>query len=141
MALIDPYILKIGQTVSFNCTHPTDIITYSGTIIAISSYAIVSMIEPDLVPYQQEVLKIKPDLLPLDKLTFITLEYTQNGITHKVSRALEWINVSTLKVHESDNKFYICIYDEKDSEALTITNLLESHGYTCSYIKNLSDIE
>lgn len=137
MALIDPTTLKIGQHVSFNCTHPTDITTYDGTIIAIGSYSIVSMIEPDLIPYQQEVLKIKPDLDPLEKLIFITLEYTQNDIVHKVSRAIDWINVSTLKVHESNNKFYICIYDRPDREAPTITSLLEANGYTCSYIKDV----
>lgn len=137
MALIDPYTLKIGQHVSFNCTHPTDIITYDGTIIAISNYSIVSMIEQDLIPYQQEVLKIKPTLDPIEKLMFLTLEYTQNDLTYKVSRAIDWINVSTLKVHETNNKFYICVYDRPDNEALTVTHLLESNGYTCSVVKDM----
>ena len=137
MALIDPTTLKIGQHVSFNCTHPTDITTYDGTIIAISNYSIVSMIEPDLIPYQQEVLKMIPSLDPINKLMFITLEYTQNDIVYKVSRAIDWINVSTLKIHETNNKFYICIYDRPDNEALTITSLLEANGYTCSYVKDM----
>lgn len=137
MALVDPYTLQIGQHVSFNCSHPTDITTYDGTIVAISNYSMVSLIESDLIPYQQEVLKIKPEIQPLEKLKFITIEYFQNDISHKVSRALDWINVSTLKVHETENQFYICIYDRPDSEASTIIDLLESKGYICNFIKNV----
>lgn len=134
MALVDPNTLAVGQVVTFTCYHPTDLTKYEGTIVGISSFGIVNMLEGDLVPYHQEVLKIVPTLNPIEKLKFVTLEYQQENKTHRVSRALDWINVSSLTILETDQKFDIRIYDRPTSETDQVLELLRSHGYLCSLL-------
>jgi len=136
MAIVNPSTLKVGQVVKFTCDHPTDISTYQGTIVGISNYSIVKMLETDLIPYHSEVAKRRPSIKPITELSFITLEYVQNELVHRVSRAMEWIQESSVVVLESGHRFDIRIYDRDSSEATDIIQLLESHGYIASLVES-----
>jgi len=136
MAIMNPATIQVGQTVKFTCDHPTDVSTYQGRVIGISNYSIVKMLETDLVPYHAEVAKRRPSIKPITELSFITLEYVQNSLVHRVSRAIEWIQESSVVLLESGHKFDIRIYDRNSSEATTIIQLLESHGYIASLVES-----
>ena len=134
MALVDKDTLTVGQSVAFKCNHPTDANLYEGMIDGIVNYAVARTLE-DLVPYYSEVAKNIPTMLPIDKLSYIILSITKDGVTTQVARAKEWITDSTLKVIEQDVRFDIRIYGSPVNEVQTILDLLQTHGYECALVE------
>lgn len=133
MALVDPYSLTIGQTVSFNSVHPNDNVLYNGIIDGIVKYSIAKGYD-DLLPYYRIVKKTLTSMAPIDELTYMILIQSQEDLKKCVVMALEWIEPSSLKIIEKTNSFDIRIYERPRSEANTIIKLLNDHEYKCALV-------
>jgi len=132
--IIDLGTVELGTSLSFTCAHPTDITVYEGKLIGRSAYSMVKFIEGDLVPYYREVSKILTDLPPYTELTYLTLEYEQDGQTLTVVRAVEWINAASVKIINPNQSFNIRIYNrEQGIDGQKVIDLLQSHGYVAGY--------
>lgn len=131
MALIDFDSLKIGNQISFKTHHPQDNTTWEGIITGFGNYDLAKSYS-DLVPYYQSIKKIIPTMKPIDQLTYLFLTYQQNGKSTASIFAKDWIIDSSLKLITLDEQFDIRIYGVPLSEAATIIDLLNSHGYSCN---------
>ena len=136
MAIVNPTDLKVGDNVSFTSINPRDSVTWTGEIIALGKYNAVKNIE-DLIPYYNEVKKVLPSMEPYTELTYIVLNYYQDDKTNEKVFALPWLNPSSIKVLDTNKYFYIKIYDRDTTEVQEVLDLLTSHEYKCSWVKNI----
>lgn len=136
MAIVNPTDLKVGDNVSFTSINPRDSVTWTGEIIAIGKYNAVKNIE-DLIPYYNEVKKVLPSMEPYTELTYIVLNYYQDNKTNEKVFALPWLNLSSIKILDTDKYFYIKIYDRDTTEVQGVIDLLTAHEYKCSWVKNI----
>lgn len=136
MAIVNPTDLKVGDNVSFTSINPRDSVTWTGEIIALGKYNAVKNIE-DLIPYYNEVKKVLPSMEPYTELTYIVLNYYQDGKTNEKVFALPWLNPSSIKILDTNKYFYIKIYDRDTTEVQGVLDLLTSHEYKCSWVKNI----
>lgn len=136
MAIVNPTDLKVGDNVSFTSINPRDSVTWTGEIIALGKYNAVKNIE-DLIPYYNEVKKVLPSMEPYTELTYIVLNYYQGGKTNEKVFALPWLNPSSIKILDTNKYFYIKIYDRDTTEVQGVLDLLTSHEYKCSWVKNI----
>lgn len=81
------------------------------------------------------MLKVLPDLKPIEKLVFLVISSYQDNKTLKFARALDYIDPSSIIIIEQDQKFDIRVYNRAQSEAATVVQLLEANGYVCSLVK------
>jgi hypothetical protein len=132
--LVDLTTLPLGTNVSFTCVHPSDQTVYEGKIIGRGTYSLVRAIEGDLVPYYREVAKTLTSMAPYTELTYLTLEYQQDGQVMNVVRAIEWIAPASVKVINPKQSFNITVYNrEKEIDGQTVIDLLQSHGFVAGY--------
>ena len=90
-----------------------------------------------MIPYYNEVKKVLPSMEPYTELTYIVLNYYQDGKTNEKVFALPWLNPSSIKVLDTNKYFYIKIYDRDTTEVQEVLDLLTSHEYKCSWVKNI----
>lgn len=131
MPELDIANIKVGDHLKFKTTNQKDLVHWEGRVVAICGYEDAST-QMDCLPYYWETKKSNPDLPEISSLTFIKLRVFENGnVTKRTFRffALEYIDVSTLRVNDIHSDIVIKVYSVPNTEHSTIVNLLKTHGY------------
>lgn len=135
MSIVDLDTLSVGDTITFRSINPLDNVLWNGTIVGVGTFDVVANMQRDLVPYYQEVKKVKSSMDPIDKLTFFILNIYQDGKSSKLIMAKEWILESSVQKIVVNSYFDIRIYDiESDSNAETILTLLRANGFKAGLV-------
>jgi isopentenyldiphosphate isomerase len=131
MSILQLSDLHIGQTISFRTKNNSDLHEWIGVITGIISFALTSVWNQDLLPYDREVRKVDNSIAPVEELNYIALK-TRTDTNLQANPvgvcAYEWIDLSTLKIIEDQHNLDIRIFDIGNREQELIT-LLRSHNF------------
>lgn len=135
-AIVDPNTLTVGQTIRFKSISVHDNVYWSGTICGRVTYDIARAIE-DVDTYYLDVKKHNPDLASKESLTYLVLRVKEND-THVVTRvfAVEWMDLATLEIVDTDASVTIKVYDVTDSVAKEILGAIQDMGYKAEIVNN-----
>ena len=133
-AIVDPNTLAIGQTIRFKSISVHDNVYWSGTICGRVTYDIARAIE-DVDTYYLDVKKHNPDLASKESLTYLVLRVKENN-TQVVTRvfAVEWMDLATLEIVDTDASVTIKVYDVTDSIAKEILGTIQAMGYNAEIV-------
>ena len=135
-AIVDPNTLTIGQTIRFKSISVHDNVYWSGTICGRVTYDIARAIE-DVDTYYLDVKKHNPDLASKESLTYLVLRVKEND-TQVVTRvfAVEWMDLATLEIVDTDASVTIKVYDVTDAIAKEILGAIQDMGYKAEIVNN-----
>lgn len=135
-AIVDPNILTVGQTIRFKSISVHDNVYWNGTICGRVTYDIARAIE-DVDTYYLDVKKHNPDLASKESLTYLVLRVKEND-THVVTRvfAVEWMDLATLEIVDTDASVTIKVYDVTDAIAKEILGAIQDMGYKAEIVNN-----
>lgn len=135
-AIVDPNTLTVGQTIRFKSISVHDNVYWSGTICGRVTYDIARAIE-DVDTYYLDVKKHNPDLASKESLTYLVLRVKEND-THVVTRvfAVEWMDLATLEIVDTDASVTIKVYDVTDAIAKEILGAIQDMGYKAEIVNN-----
>lgn len=135
-AIVDPNTLTVGQTIRFKSISVHDNVYWSGTICGRVTYDIARAIE-DVDTYYLDVKKHNPDLASKESLTYLVLRVKEND-THLVTRvfAVEWMDLATLEIVDTDASVTIKVYDVTDAIAKEILGAIQDMGYKAEIVNN-----
>lgn len=135
-AIVDPNTLTVGQTIRFKSISVHDNVYWSGTICGRVTYDIARAIE-DVDTYYLDVKKHNPDLASKESLTYLVLRVKEND-THVVTRvfAVEWMDLATLEIVDTDASVNIKVYDVTDAVAKEILGAIQDMGYKAEIVNN-----
>ena len=135
-AIVDPNTLTVGQTIRFKSISVHDNVYWSGTICGRVTYDIARAIE-DVDTYYLDVKKHNPDLASKESLTYLVLRVKENN-TQVVTRvfAVEWMDLATLEIVDTDASVTIKVYDVTDSIAKEILGTIQAMGYNAEIVDN-----
>lgn len=135
-AIVDPNTLTVGQTIRFKSISVHDNVYWSGTICGRVTYDIARAIE-DVDTYYLDVKKHNPDLASKESLTYLVLRIKEND-THVVTRvfAVEWMDLATLEIVDTDASVTIKVYDVTDAIAKEILGTIQDMGYKAEIVNN-----
>lgn len=135
-AIVDPNTLTVGQTIRFKSISVHDNVYWSGTICGRVTYDIARAIE-DVDTYYLDVKKHNPDLASKESLTYLVLRVKEND-THLVTRvfAVEWMDLATLEIVDTDASVNIKVYDVTDAVAKEILGAIQDMGYKAEIVNN-----
>lgn len=135
-AIVDPNTLTVGQTIRFKSISVHDNVYWNGTICGRVTYDIARAIE-DVDTYYLDVKKHNPDLASKESLTYLVLRVKEND-THVVTRvfAVEWMDLATLEIVDTDASVTIKVYDVTDAIAKEILGAIQDMGYKAEIVNN-----
>lgn len=135
-AIVDPNTLTVGQTIRFKSISVHDNVYWSGTICGRVTYDIARAIE-DVDTYYLDVKKHNPDLASKESLSYLVLRVKEND-THVVTRvfAVEWMDLATLEIVDTDASVNIKVYDVTDAVAKEILGAIQDMGYKAEIVNN-----
>lgn len=135
-AIVDPNTLTVGQTIRFKSISVHDNVYWNGTICGRVTYDIARAIE-DVDTYYLDVKKHNPDLASKESLTYLVLRVKEND-THLVTRvfAVEWMDLATLEIVDTDASVTIKVYDVTDAIAKEILGAIQDMGYKAEIVNN-----
>ena len=135
-AIVDPNTLTVGQSIRFKSISVHDNVYWSGTICGRVTYDIARAIE-DVDTYYLDVKKHNPDLASKESLTYLVLRVKEND-THVVTRvfAVEWMDLATLEIVDTDASVTIKVYDVTDAIAKEILGAIQDMGYKAEIVNN-----
>ena len=135
-AIVDPNTLTVGQTIRFKSISVHDNVYWTGTISGKVTYDIARAIE-DVDTYYLDVKKHNPDLASKESLTYLVLRVKEND-THVVTRvfAVEWMDLATLEIVDTDASVTIKVYDVTDAIAKEILGAIQDMGYKAEIVNN-----
>ena len=130
--------IKLNDYIQFKTMNPADLNHWEGRVISLCGYE-EAIAQQDILPYYWETQKsIK--ILPIpEELRYFKLKILENENTSKKTYrifALEYIDVSTLRINNFRNDITARIYGVEPTEVTSILLLLHSHGYTAKIIPN-----
>ena len=123
----------IGDTIQFKTINPNDTRVWQGKVIGITNYQIASHYA-DVINYYQQVkaaLENPNQLGLLNQADFILIDTDSPSGSVVKPMALEWIDVSTIKVVKLEQSFLIQVYTHTGETAADILQLLRDNGFTC----------
>ena len=135
-SIVDPNTLTVGQTIRFKSISVHDNVYWSGTICGRVTYDIARAIE-DVDTYYLDVKKHNPDLASKESLTYLVLRVKEND-TQVVTRvfAVEWMDLATLEIVDTDASVTIKVYDVTDAIAKEILGAIQDMGYKAEIVNN-----
>ena len=135
-AIVDPNTLTVGKTIRFKSISVHDNVYWSGTICGRVTYDIARAIE-DVDTYYLDVKKHNPDLASKESLTYLVLRVNENN-TQVVTRvfAVEWMDLATLEIVDTDASVTIKVYDVTDAIAKEILGAIQDMGYKAEIVNN-----
>ena len=135
-SIVDPNTLTVGQTIRFKSISVHDNVYWSGTICGRVTYDIARAIE-DVDTYYLDVKKHNPDLASKESLTYLVLRVKESD-THVVTRvfAVEWMDLATLEIVDTDASVTIKVYDVTDAIAKEILGAIQDMGYKAEIVNN-----
>lgn len=136
MPELDVTQIKVGDHLKFKTINSRDLVHWEGRVVSILGYE-DAVTQEDVLPYYWETKKSCPELTIPEELTYFKIRVFENSDTNKrIFRifALQYIDVSTLRINDIYNDITIKVYSVPDAEHSTIINLLKSHGYVAKVI-------
>ena len=135
-AIVDPNTLTVGQTIRFKSISVHDNVYWSGTICGRVTYDIARAIE-DCDSESLDVRMHNADLVSIEYFTYLVLRVKEND-THVVTRvfAVEWMDLATLEIVDTDASVTIKVYDVTDAIAKEILGAIQDMGYKAEIVNN-----
>lgn len=128
--------VKLFQTISFKTYNSYDTVEWKGVVNGIGGYDLVSKFE-DLLPYHQNVKKSHPNIPELKDCTFLIIGAYENAdteTTHRRIFAKEWIDESTVKIVDVNQKLDFRVYNVTEIDKQKIMDIMSDNGYSISFL-------